>query len=238
MSDVSVSFPAFLFAGAELRALPCGALWWPEQDLLLVADLHLEKGSAFALQGWLLPPHDSLDTLQRLQGAVAATGASRVAVLGDSFHDTGGPGRLEPPALELLKALLHGRQWLWVTGNHDGRSAAQLGGEAVTETEIAGICLRHEADPGCALPEISGHYHPKVRIALRTGRRVSRRCLALAGQRLVLPAYGAYAGGLPVDDPAFRRALGSWPEALVAVAEGLIRVPPRTARPDAGGIAA
>jgi DNA ligase-associated metallophosphoesterase len=226
MGDVSVSFPSFGFAGERLSPLPCGALWWPAERLLLVADLHLEKGSHFARRGWLLPPHDSLDTLQRLATALASTGAARVAVLGDSFHDDEGPGRLLPDARDLLARLMRGRDWLWVTGNHDGASAARLGGVVLTEAEIGGIRLRHEAVPGWDGPEISGHYHPKVRIALRTGRRVSRRCLAVTADRLVLPAYGAYAGGLSVDDPAFGRALGAAPAALVALSDRLIRIPP------------
>lgn len=232
MGDVSLSFPTFSFGGGQFAALPCGALFWPKEDLLLVADLHLEKGSAFARQGWLLPPHDSLDTLQRLALALRLTGARRVAVLGDSFHDRHGAGRLLPEARALLLSMIGRCDWLWVTGNHDGASAAALGGRALEEAEVGGIALRHEAQARFVGPEISGHFHPKVKIALRTGRSVSRRCLARTETRLVLPAYGAYAGGLSVDDPAFRRALGCLPEALVAVAEGLIRIPPPPGAPD------
>ncbi len=231
MADVSLSFPpllpafpAFRFAGTELRALPCGALFWPDEELLLVADLHLEKGAAFARRGWLLPPHDSLETLGRLISAVERTGARAVAMLGDSFHDGAGARQMTDAAGELLARLASMTELLWVTGNHDGASAGVLGGRVVDELLRGGIRLRHEAVPGCAEPEISGHYHPKVRLPLRTGRQVSRPCLALAGERLVLPAYGAYAGGLSVDDRAFVVALGQSPEALVPVAGGLIRL--------------
>jgi DNA ligase-associated metallophosphoesterase len=219
MADVSLSF-----AGECFQPLPCGALFWPAQSLLLVADLHFEKGSHFARRGWLLPPHDSLDTLQRLAAAVARTGCRRVAALGDSFHDTGGVGRMQPAARSLLQALIGATDWAWITGNHDAASAGELGGAVVHEIALQGIMLRHEAELRQAAPEISGHYHPKVSLALRTGRRVSRRCIALAPGRMVLPAYGAYAGGLSVDDPAFAVALGARPDAIVALAGGLLRL--------------
>lgn len=219
MGDVS-----FSFAGETLQPLPCGALFWPARATLLVADLHLEKGSSFAPQGWLLPPHDSLDTLHKLADAVRTTGASRVVALGDSFHDAGGPGRLLPAARQLLASLMAGTDWLWVVGNHDGESGEALGGCALPELQVGGIMLRHEAQRSCAGAEISGHYHPKILVHLRTGRRVSRRCFALAADRLVLPAYGAYAGGLFLDDPALVEALGGRPDALLALPEGLVRI--------------
>lgn len=224
MGDVSLSFPSLTLGGQLFRALPCGALYWEAESMLLVADLHLEKGSSFAAKGWLLPPHDSQETLQRLREAIRMTGARRVAALGDSFHDRTGAGRLPAPAQALLTDLLAGADWLWVTGNHDGDSAADLGGRAVAEVRIGGIWLRHEAVPGWDGPEISGHFHPKARVPLRGGRQVSRRCLARAGERLVLPAYGAYAGGLFVDDPAFAEALGRQPDALVPLAHGFVHL--------------
>ena len=219
MGDVS-----FLFAGETLHPLPCGALFWPARSALLVADLHLEKGSSFARQGWLLPPHDSLDTLQKLADAVRTTGASQIIALGDSFHDAGGPGRLPPAAHDLLAGLIHVTDWLWIVGNHDGASGAELGGRALPELQLGGITFRHEAERHRAGAEISGHYHPKVLVQLRTGRRISRRCIALTSDRLVLPAYGAYAGGLFLDDPALVRALGARPDALLALPEGLVRI--------------
>lgn len=219
MADVS-----FLFAGELFQPLPCGALYWPARGLLLVADLHLEKGSAFARQGWLLPPHDSLDTLQKLTDAVARTGATRIVAMGDSFHDAGGPGRLQPAAHRLLEGLMQAADWLWIDGNHDGASGETLGGEAAAELQLGAITLRHETEKGAPGAEISGHYHPKVLVPLRTGRRVSRRCFALTESRLVLPAYGAYAGGLFLDDPALVSALGARPDAIVALPEGLLRL--------------
>jgi DNA ligase-associated metallophosphoesterase len=232
MASVSVSFQDVELAGQWFRALGCGALYWPAEAMLLVADLHLEKGSHFAARGWMLPPHDSLETLRRLEAAALATGARRVAALGDSFHDVDGPERLEPAARAVLARLVSGLDWLWVTGNHDGGSGAALGGRVVDAFSLCGVALRHEALPGFAGAEISGHFHPKVRVPLRSGRSVARRCLARVADRLVLPAYGAYAGGLFVDDPAFRAALGAVPEALVPTSGGLIRLMP-TCRSDA-----
>lgn len=220
MADVSLSF-----AGQLFRPLPCGALFWPAEGALLVADLHLEKGSAFARRGWLLPPHDSVETLQRLVAAALQTRATRVIALGDSFHDPDGPARLPENARALLAGLFEALDWLWVTGNHDGDSGVALGGRAVVEHQLAGIRLRHEAIRLPGGPEISGHYHPKVAMELRGGVRVSRRCLAMAPGRLVLPAYGAYAGGLSVDDPVFAEALGCRPDAVVTLTDGLVRLP-------------
>lgn len=226
MADVSLSFPRFRLGSTELAALPCGALFWPAENMLLVADLHLEKGAAFARRGWLLPPHDSAETLGRLLGAVERTGARAVAALGDSFHDAAGAAHMAEPARALVGRLLAQVELFWVTGNHDGETAGLLGGHVVAEIAVGGVQLRHEAVPGFRGTEISGHFHPKVRVPLRTGRQVSRPCLALAGERLVLPAYGAYAGGLLVDDRAFVAALGASPDALVPVAGGLIRLTP------------
>lgn len=226
MAGVSLSFRDIELAGERFRALACGALFWPAESMLLVADLHLEKGSHFAARGWLLPPHDSLETLRRLSAAVSATGARRVAALGDSFHDAHGPDRLEPRACAELHRLMGDLDWLWVTGNHDGASGEAFGGQAVDELTLGGIALRHEARAGFTGAEISGHFHPKVRVPLRGGREVSRRCLARTADRLVLPAYGAYAGGLFVDDPVFQVALGGAPDALVPTGGGLIRLTP------------
>ncbi len=224
VADVSLSFPVFRLGSVELAALSCGAVYWPAEQMLLVADLHLEKGAAFARRGWLLPPHDSLETLGRLIAAVERTGARMVAALGDSFHDSAGARLMASDARALVDRLMGLAELIWVTGNHDGETAGGLGGRVVPELLVGGVCLRHEAVPGFSRAEISGHFHPKVRVPLRTGRQVSRPCLALAGERLVLPAYGAYAGGLSVDDRAFVSALGQSPDALVPVAGGLIRL--------------
>lgn len=213
-------------AGARFRPLPCGALWWPERRLLVVADLHLEKGSSLARAGWLVPPYDSADSLHRLEAAQRATGAEVIVALGDSFHDRDGPGRLPVTARDSIDRLLRRARILWVVGNHDGESAARLGGSAVDELALDGIIFRHEACAAERGPEVSGHYHPAVHLALAPGRRAFRRCFALAGQRLVLPAYGSYAGGLDVRSPDLVAALGEAPVAILPTARGLLRVPP------------
>lgn len=192
-----------------------------------MADLHLEKGSAYARSGWMLPPYDSMETLTRLGAAVEQTGALRVFALGDSFHDGNGPARLCADARDTLLQIMRGREFHWITGNHDGGSGAIFGGSAFEEVQLGGIMLRHEAVRFDRAPEISGHFHPKVMVSLRTGRRVSRRCFAVTSDKLVLPAYGSYAGGLVVDDPAFRQALGEFPDAIVHTSRGLLHLPAR-----------
>jgi DNA ligase-associated metallophosphoesterase len=218
--DLAVGPAAIAFAGQHFEALPCGALFWPDQALLLVADLHLEKGSSAAARGWLLPPYDSLDTLLRLERAIERTGARGVVALGDSFHDADGHRRLSAAARACLDRLVAGRHWIWIAGNHDGADGAP--GETLATLAIAGVRLSHHADG--AAPGISGHYHPVARLRLRTGRSVRRRCFALGGARLILPAYGAYAGGLCLSDPAFGAVLGHRRHGIVPTAAGLIHI--------------
>ncbi len=220
VGNVSLSF-----AGAQLVPMACGALFWPKERALLVADLHLEKGSSFARHGWLLPPYDSIDTLDRLAAALAITEADRLFALGDSFHDVRGASRLGVAARTRLQGIMQSCMVTWITGNHDADSGAALGGQALVELELGGIMLRHEAVPTETRPEISGHFHPKTMLVLRTGRHVSRRCFAQTAKKLVLPAYGSYAGGLDIGDPAFATALGHPPDALVSAAGKLLRLP-------------
>jgi DNA ligase-associated metallophosphoesterase len=212
------------FAGETFLPQPCGALFWPAREMLLLADLHLEKASFYATHGQFLPPYDSFDTLACLIDAVEATGASRVVCLGDSFHDAGGAARLPAAAAAALRRLTADLDWLWITGNHDDASAAVLGGRVAVAARLDGINLRHEAIADDPAPEISGHFHPKLRLTLR-GRRVVRRCFALTPTKLVLPAYGALTGGLDVADPVFARAVGGPLAALVATRERLLRFP-------------
>lgn len=210
---------------AELVLLPCGALWWPAEGLLAVADLHLEKASSFARAGHLLPPWDSRDTLQRLERALADTGARRLLALGDSFHDPDGAKRLEPVARARLEAIMARVHVCFIAGNHDAGAGADLGAEVAGEVEVGAIAFRHAADRSRAGPEVSGHFHPKVRLA-GGGRRLSRRCFARFGDRLVLPAYGSLAGGLWVAAPAIAAALGGTPDALVPTPAGLLTLGP------------
>lgn len=214
----------FTFSGHELVALPQGALFWPARGALLVADLHLEKASWFARLGQMLPPYDSIATLADLTALRAGTGAVEIWCLGDSFHDTKGCDRLPPRARELLTALTASARWTWITGNHDPGIADHCGGEIVQEAEVDGLLLRHEADPAEARPELSGHFHPKLRLHHR-GRNISRRCFVATERKLILPAFGALTGGLDACHPEIVRAVGPKAEALVPMADRLLRFP-------------
>ncbi len=214
----------FSFAGQELAALPEGALFWPARGALLIADLHLEKASFFARTGQMLPPYDSLATLANLAALADRVGPREIWCLGDSFHDIDGGERLTSRALEVLRALMAKARWTWITGNHDPAVAAHCGGEVAEEAVVDGIVLRHEAEPGDPRPELSGHFHPRLRIRVR-GRLVSRRCFVASGRKIVLPAFGALTGGLDAAHPEIARAIGEEAEALVPVEDRLLRFP-------------
>jgi DNA ligase-associated metallophosphoesterase len=214
----------FSFSGHELAALPQGALFWPARGALLVADLHLEKASWFARLGQMLPPYDSIATLADLTGLVAATGAREIWCLGDSFHDRQGCDRLPVKARALLTDLTATTRWTWIIGNHDPGFADHCGGRIVEEAVVDGLVLRHEAKPDEARGELSGHFHPKLRISLR-GRSVSRRCFVATERKLILPAFGSLTGGLDAAHPEIVRAVGRPAEALVPVADRLLRFP-------------
>jgi DNA ligase-associated metallophosphoesterase len=207
-----------------LVALPQGALFWPAREALLVADLHLEKASWFARFGQMLPPYDSLATLADLTGLAASTGAREIWCLGDSFHDSKGCDRLPAKAREMLTALTGATRWTWITGNHDPGIADHCGGEIVEEAEVDGLLLRHEADPAETRPELSGHFHPKLRLSHR-GRNISRRCFVATKRKLILPAFGSLTGGLDAGHPEIVRAVGGKAEALVPLADRLLRFP-------------
>jgi len=218
----------FSFAGAEFAALAPGALGWPARRALLVADLHLEKASFFAAGGQMLPPYDSHATLTGLAALIEASDAREVWCLGDSFHDDEGYERLAGEDCDLLRRLTAATRWTWIAGNHDAgatRLARHCGGQVAPEAEVDGLLLRHEADPAETRPELSGHFHPKLRLSLR-GRQVSRRCFVTSETKLILPAFGALTGGLDADAPAIRAALGYRPaQALVPLADRLLRFP-------------
>lgn len=214
----------FSFCGTGFRALPSGALYWPARRALLLADLHLEKASWYARFGQMLPPYDSLVTLGEVAAAQDRTGAEEIWCLGDSFHDATGCLRLPPPAQERLRALTAATRWTWITGNHDARLADPCGGTVVAEAVVDGLVLRHQADPREARPELSGHFHPKLRLTVR-GRHVARRCFVASGTKLILPAFGALTGGMDADDPAIVRAVGRPAQALIAVEDRLLRFP-------------
>ena len=212
----------FSFAGHDLHALRSGALFWPRRSALLVADLHFEKASWFAERGQMLPPYDSLVTLEALEDVVATTGASEIWCLGDSFHDDEGCHRLPAAAQMRLRALTAATRWTWITGNHDSGMADRCGGALVDEAVVDGLVLRHEADPADPRPELSGHFHPKLRLRVR-GQNVSRRCFIATPSKLILPAFGALTGGLDAQHPEIVRAVGKGAEALIPVQDRMLR---------------
>jgi DNA ligase-associated metallophosphoesterase len=213
------------FASAEFLVAGKAALFWPKHGALLVADLHLEKASSYAAGGQMLPPYDSRATLDELAGLVTRHAARAVWCLGDNFHDDGGEARLECEAADALRRLTVDLDWRWIVGNHDPGIGAHWGGQVFEEMLVDGIMLRHEAEPDDPQPEISGHFHPKLRQQLR-GRMVSRRCFVRGKSKLILPAFGAFTGGLDADDVAIATACGLQPlEGLIPAAGKLLRFP-------------
>ena len=198
---MSVAAPIHL-AGHRLMLDPAGALWWPEQSLLAVADLHLEKGSACAVRGQLVPPWDTRATLDRLALVLRRYAPRTVLALGDSFHDSGGAGRLMAADVARLAAMAASHDFVWLMGNHDPLPPEGIRGATAEWWELAGVVFRHQA--GTAGVEICGHHHPKASVATRA-QTVTRPCFVLSPQRLMLPAFGAYTGGLDVRHPAIAR---------------------------------
>jgi DNA ligase-associated metallophosphoesterase len=182
-----------------------GALYWPEQRIIVVADLHLEKGSAYATRGVMLPPYDSAATLASLQEVIEHYRPRGVIALGDSFHDRKGGARLAKADRLRLRDLQRGRSWLWISGNHDPGRIENVGGEFVACLRIGPLVFRHE--PAAEENEIVGHFHPVARISVR-GRSMRRRCFVSSQERLVMPAFGAFAGGLNIRDLTFAKVLG------------------------------
>ena len=214
----------FSFAGETFEATPSGALFWPARGALLVADLHLEKASWFARLGQFLPPYDSHATLSALAAEVERCGARRLYCLGDSFHDAFGCDRLPSNARDLLTELTSKLDWTWIVGNHDPGFADHCGGRIEDEVELGPIILRHEAVRGESRAEISGHFHPKLRLHLK-GRQVSRRCFVLSSTKLIMPAFGSLTGGLDAHHPEIMRSVGGGAAALVPVSDRLLRFP-------------
>ncbi len=212
------------FAGEQFVAFADGALYWPARDALLLADLHLEKASWFARGGQFLPPYDSAATLAAVSAVVERTGARRLYCLGDSFHDPEGCERLPAAARSVLLRLTAALEWTWIVGNHDPAFADVCGGSILDEVELDGLILRHEAVRDETRPEISGHFHPKLRFHLN-GRHVSRRCFVASPAKLILPAFGSLTGGLDAAHPEIMRHVGGPAAALVPVADRLLRFP-------------
>ena len=216
----------FSFANQEFALVQGRALYWSRENALLVADLHLEKASYYARFGQMLPPYDSRETLERIALAIRETGARRVFTLGDNFHDAGGAERLEPHAAGMLAALTRATDWVWITGNHDSGSDGAPGGTELAELAVGGLLLRHEAQPGEASPELSGHYHPRLKITAR-GRNITRPCAVVSERKLILPAFGALTGGMNAADPAIITAMqpAKAVDAVLAVKDRLVEYP-------------
>lgn len=238
---VPLSFPSgsgapMDFASEEFVLLKSNALYWPKERALLLADLHLEKGSWYARTGQMLPPYDSRETLERIADAVKQTGARRVITLGDNFHDDAGASRLDPYAAGMLESLIRTLDWVWITGNHDqstdqGKAQRAFGATVLDELEVNGIMLRHEAQPGEVRAEMSGHYHPKMRLRVRN-RHIARACAVIGrsnkgGDRMIAPAFGAYTGGMDAGAPEILKALSpaSAIDAVLVAKGKLVRFP-------------
>jgi DNA ligase-associated metallophosphoesterase len=206
-------------AGVSLVADLAGALYWPEEGALIVSDLHLEKGSAFAARGVLMPPYDTAATLEALGSVIARYAVRMVIALGDNFHDGGGPARLAATDRARLHELQRGRDWIWIAGNHDPDPGEGIGGVFARALALGPLSFRHEPTEGGrdgsrgesfgeSCGEISGHLHPAARIHQR-GRTQTRKCFATDGERLVMPAFGAFTGGLNIRNAAFLKVFGA-----------------------------
>lgn len=210
--------------GVDLLADAGGALYWPDRDTLVVADLHLEKGSSLARKGTLLPPYDTMATIDRLRATVEAYAPARVICVGDSFHDSTGAQRLSAGDRAELAAMVDRFDWIWITGNHDPGPPHGLGGTVADRLIDGPLTFRHEALADSAAGEVSGHYHPVTRLRVR-GRTVSGRCFVNDGARMILPAFGAYTGGLDVGVPDLRRLFARRFEVGLIHARRIWRVP-------------
>ncbi|MHA1559891.1 MAG: ligase-associated DNA damage response endonuclease PdeM [Alphaproteobacteria bacterium] len=226
VSNIAETMPSapIVVCGEELTGLACGALWRESDRLLVVADLHLEKGSSFARRGQMLPPYDTAATLAALSLLVFGYDPITVVALGDSFHDNDGPNRLSSYDLSAIRALQRGREWIWVAGNHDDDLPPQVGGERTDTVAFGPLVLRHEPElEGGQAGEIAGHFHPAARVVGRGGS-VRRRCFASDGQRLIMPAFGAYTGGLNILEPVVASLFAAPLIAFVLGGEGVYKV--------------
>jgi uncharacterized protein len=212
---------ALALLGETLHLDHAGALWWASERTLVVADMHLEKGSAFAARGQMLPPYDSAMTLARLNRLVARLRPARLIALGDSFHDVRAGGRMDEAAAAALSALASGLAMVWIAGNHDPEIPDWLPGERRAEVRLGPLTFRHEPRPGAQPGEVAGHLHPVAKVMSEKGR-LRRKAFVTDGSRLLLPAFGAYAGGLNLREPVIERLFA--PGRIVAHVCGGARV--------------
>ncbi|MFM7084225.1 MAG: ligase-associated DNA damage response endonuclease PdeM [Hyphomicrobium sp.] len=226
-NDHSVSICGKLF-----RADFSGALYWPALKTLIIADLHLEKGSSFARKGMMLPPYDTRETLIRLAEVIDRFGAETIVALGDSWHDVQGTSRISPEDLETLRIMQNNREWIWITGNHDPVLSKNMGGYVCSDLTIEGLVFRHKPSEFQVTHEIAGHLHPAAKVSL-FGHTFRRPCFVSNGLRIVLPAFGTYAGGLNILDDAFDPLFGNEGMMVWLLGqEGLYPIAPRLLKKD------
>jgi len=206
--------------GEELLLEAAGALWWPAEETLVFADLHFEKGSYYARSFQMLPPYDTRATIARIEAVAKRRHAKRIIALGDSFHDPWAADRLDEEERARLAALRKDREWIWIAGNHDPMPPHWLEGRVADEIAIGGLVFRHEPKEMNARGEVAGHLHPCATVT-RRGRSLRRRCFVSDGARLLMPAFGAYAGGLDVRD---RAVCGLFKENFLTYVLGAARV--------------
>ena len=206
-----------------------GAAWWPRASTLILADIHFEKGSSYARFGQFLPPYDTRATLLRMAEVIGRRAPARVIALGDSFHDPFAAARLPAQELEMLQHLTQSVHMLWITGNHDPHPPAALGGAVMAEWREGGLVFRHEPRLAAGPGEVAGHLHPCAKVT-KYGRGVRRRAFAADSNRIVLPAFGAYAGGLDVGDPAIASLFSGRFHAFMLGEERVYAIPRQTGR--------
>lgn len=195
MQDFGAVSARTLIAGVEAICDPFGALYLPQTRLLVISDLHLEKGAAFARRGMLLPPYDTLATLRILEAVIARHDPAIVVSLGDNFHDRVGSAHLPEEFRQRIEAMARGRDWIWINGNHDPDGTTGLPGQSADELHYAGLAFRHEPSLAAGDGEIAGHLHPSATVR-RRDKSVRRPCFATDGRRLLMPAFGVTTGGL------------------------------------------
>ena len=222
--------------GVEVVMSPSGGAYLPAFDCLLVADLHFEKGTALGSRGIFLPPYDTRATVERLERLIAAFRPARVVSLGDAFHDQKAEARMDADDARRLDAVMSSVVWTWVLGNHDPAPPARFAAETVVELRMGGLVLRHEPGPASAatVGEIAGHLHPCARVrarAMTAGHSQRRRCFVSDGTRMILPAFGAYTGGLNILDVAYD-GLFSRPAAFVVGRSGVYAFSTAALAPD------
>lgn len=220
--------------GEGLIALAVGALYWPERETLIVSDLHFEKGSHFATRGVLLPPYDTRATLKRLQALIKTHKPKTVISLGDAFHDGEAEARMNGEDGDALKALVALARWIWILGNHDPDPPARFSGAVERSVRIGRLIFRHEPEPRSEPGEIAGHFHPVAKVRVET-RLIRRRCFATDGERMIMPAFGAYTGGLNILDEAYDRMFRRGLSVLILGAAGVYRFEESALLPDRGG---